>query len=138
MRLLDAHALIYDNIAALVDFTDQSLPPYAILSHTWGDEEVLFQDIGLGPQHEIQWDAAIHPTLRRRGSFWSNESISSIDAVSSVDSTESVPFVALDVETSPEKRVYFGTSDGDSMPSNIRPDGMTWVEVIVNKVAKVR
>ena len=28
----------------LVDFTG-SIPPYAILSHTWGDEEVTLQDL---------------------------------------------------------------------------------------------
>lgn len=54
MRLLDAKALIYNNVANLVDFPDASRAPrYAILSHTWGVEEVLFQDIHLGPQHEL-------------------------------------------------------------------------------------
>jgi hypothetical protein len=27
------------------NFHDDKVPPYAILSHTWGDEEVLFQDL---------------------------------------------------------------------------------------------
>lgn len=36
---------------SLVQFFDQDVPPYAILSHTWGDEEVTYQDIisGAGP-----------------------------------------------------------------------------------------
>lgn len=40
MRLLDVETL------RLVDFPDkQALPPYAILSHVWGIEEVTFRDI---------------------------------------------------------------------------------------------
>ena len=67
MRLLDAEALIYDNVAALVDFPDESLAPeYAILSHTWEEEEVLFHDIALGPQHEVQLSVASIRALRRR------------------------------------------------------------------------
>ena len=66
MRLLDAEALIYDNVAELVDFPDESLAPeYAILSHTWEQEEVLFQDIVLGPQHEIQPSMSYMRALRR-------------------------------------------------------------------------
>jgi hypothetical protein len=54
MRLLDAKALIYDNIAQLKEFPNaQSAPEYAILSHTWEKEEVLFEDIALGPQYEV-------------------------------------------------------------------------------------
>ncbi|KAH6611511.1 het domain [Trichoderma cornu-damae] len=39
MRLLDAKTL------ALVDITDDDVPPYAILSHTWGDEEITIQQL---------------------------------------------------------------------------------------------
>ncbi|KAL7801883.1 hypothetical protein V8C43DRAFT_272207 [Trichoderma afarasin] len=39
MRLLDARTL------GLVDITDDSIPPYAILSHTWGDEEITIQQL---------------------------------------------------------------------------------------------
>ena len=54
MRLLDARALVYDNIARLAEYPDASQAPrYAILSHTWENEEVLFEDIGLGPQYEV-------------------------------------------------------------------------------------
>ena len=67
MRLLDAEALIYDNIAELVDFPDvSSAPPYAILSHTWEQEEVLFHDVPLGPQHEFKVTAASVRALQRR------------------------------------------------------------------------
>ncbi|KAL7915311.1 hypothetical protein GGI35DRAFT_489010 [Trichoderma velutinum] len=39
MRLLDARTL------GLVDVSDDGIPPYAILSHTWGDEEITIQQL---------------------------------------------------------------------------------------------
>jgi hypothetical protein len=39
MRLLCSKNL------ALEEFNDKRLPPYAILSHTWGEGEVSFQDL---------------------------------------------------------------------------------------------
>jgi len=39
MRLLNAITL------QLEEFPDNAIPKYAILSHTWGRDEVLFQDI---------------------------------------------------------------------------------------------
>lgn len=66
MRLLDAEALIYDDVAELVEFTDESsAPPYAILSHTWEQEEVLFADLPLGPHHEIRPTMAMIRAQRR-------------------------------------------------------------------------
>ncbi|KAK1758188.1 heterokaryon incompatibility protein-domain-containing protein [Echria macrotheca] len=44
MRLLNAQDL------TLKEFFSR-VPPYAILSHTWGSEEVTFQDMGIGLQH---------------------------------------------------------------------------------------
>jgi tetratricopeptide (TPR) repeat protein len=43
MRLLH-----FDHSERLVstDFSGKSIPPYAILSHRWGDSEVLFEDLG--------------------------------------------------------------------------------------------
>lgn len=38
MRLIDVNTL------KLKEFFGSAIPPYAILSHTWGDEEVTFQD----------------------------------------------------------------------------------------------
>ena len=52
MRLLDARALIHEGVARLVDDVEVGHPLYAILSHTWGREEVLFEDIKLGPDFE--------------------------------------------------------------------------------------
>ncbi|RDW63503.1 hypothetical protein BP6252_11048 [Coleophoma cylindrospora] len=39
MRLLDANTL------ELVDVRDDEIPPYVILSHTWGDEEISLQEL---------------------------------------------------------------------------------------------
>jgi hypothetical protein len=39
MRLLNTTSLEFEV------FSDDHLPPYAILSHTWGDEEVSYQDM---------------------------------------------------------------------------------------------
>ncbi|KAH0434875.1 het domain-containing protein [Colletotrichum camelliae] len=38
MRLIDVNSF------KLLEFSGSKIPPYAILSHTWGDEEVSFQD----------------------------------------------------------------------------------------------
>ncbi|KAI1384144.1 HET-domain-containing protein [Hypoxylon trugodes] len=42
MRLLNAHTL------KLVEFAGRDVPEYAILSHTWGQEEVTFEDLSTG------------------------------------------------------------------------------------------
>jgi hypothetical protein len=39
MRLLNVKSL------ELQQFVDSKIPQYVILSHTWGDEEVLFEDL---------------------------------------------------------------------------------------------
>ncbi|KAL9620041.1 MAG: hypothetical protein Q9160_005419 [Pyrenula sp. 1 TL-2023] len=53
MRLLDARALIHEGVSRLVNDDEVGQPHYAILSHTWEKEEVLFEDIALGPSHKI-------------------------------------------------------------------------------------
>lgn len=63
MRLIDVEALIYDNEPVMIEvFDERKLPEYAILSHTWEEEELLYQDFHLGPQHEFE------PVTRRRNS----------------------------------------------------------------------
>jgi len=39
--------LINTSTIELRDFSLSIIPPYAILSHTWGEEEVTFQDMSL-------------------------------------------------------------------------------------------
>lgn len=47
MRLLNAQTM------KLEEFFDKKVPNYAILSHTWGEDEVTFRDFDpvLGPRH---------------------------------------------------------------------------------------
>ncbi|KAK5662527.1 hypothetical protein OQA88_8439 [Cercophora sp. LCS_1] len=40
--------LIHTTTYRFREFNDRDAPPYAILSHTWGDEEVTFQDMARG------------------------------------------------------------------------------------------
>lgn len=42
MRLLNVHTL------QLEDFTRRKVPPYCILSHRWGDDEVSFKELRKG------------------------------------------------------------------------------------------
>jgi hypothetical protein len=37
--------LIRGNTLELVEFSDSDIPPYAILSHTWGSEEITYQEM---------------------------------------------------------------------------------------------
>lgn len=48
MRLLNAQTYQYH------EFYDGNTPPYGILSHTWGDGEVSFQDLCHGPSPAVQ------------------------------------------------------------------------------------
>jgi hypothetical protein len=47
MRLLHINQIDGDNQLRLVEFSGQDIPPYAILSHTWGpdSEEVTYHDV---------------------------------------------------------------------------------------------
>jgi hypothetical protein len=50
MRLLNVNAQKLE----LVEFFGDQIPPYAILSHTWGDDEVTFQDLQRGQyEHKL-------------------------------------------------------------------------------------
>jgi hypothetical protein len=40
--------LLHSKSLELEEFIGQDIPPYAILSHTWGDGEVFFQDLQSG------------------------------------------------------------------------------------------
>lgn len=40
--------LLHTTDLKLKEFFGPNIPPYVILSHTWGDEEVLFNDIQAG------------------------------------------------------------------------------------------
>ena len=40
--------LLHTKNLQLAEFQGQNTPPYAILSHTWAEEEVLFRDVQEG------------------------------------------------------------------------------------------
>ncbi|ROV87718.1 hypothetical protein VSDG_09744 [Cytospora chrysosperma] len=46
MRLLHAQTLEFEDFASL-----ETTPKYAILSHTWGNEEVTYEDMRDGLEH---------------------------------------------------------------------------------------
>jgi hypothetical protein len=47
--------LIHGQTLKIVDFADHHhIPPYAILSHTWSDEEVTFQDMSMDLSNEAR------------------------------------------------------------------------------------
>ena len=55
MRLLNSYT---DEIREFI--TDDCIPPYAILSHTWADEEVTFRDRELLPAPAVEAKQRLH------------------------------------------------------------------------------
>ncbi|KAK4625419.1 Vegetative incompatibility protein HET-E-1 [Fulvia fulva] len=51
MRLLHVAALLESGRLELEEFIGSDVPSYAILSHTWGHDEVLYSDIASGRAH---------------------------------------------------------------------------------------
>ena len=123
MRLLDAEALIYHNVARLVEFPDADrAPSYAILSHTWAEEEVLFEDIKLGPQHEIATDTDFcysqeYSKLTRRidpwlsEGFWPRSDAESMKISSDEDDSDFLP-INENVDEMEIGSVLKGSGDG--------------------------
>ncbi|PHH79370.1 hypothetical protein CDD82_2429 [Ophiocordyceps australis] len=52
MRLIRASTAVEPSGLAFRDFTPDHVPPYAILSHTWGDDEVIYGDCLSGTAHQ--------------------------------------------------------------------------------------
>src|SRR5438034_757750 len=50
----------------LLDFFDEQKPPYAILSHTWGSEEVTLQDLEKLHEGETNYPSA-DPICKKTG-----------------------------------------------------------------------
>lgn len=67
MRLINTTTL------ALEEFTEQDIPPYAILSHTWSQNEVSLQEMLETTQEELEEKEGYHKIsgfcdyARRRG-----------------------------------------------------------------------
>ncbi|KAF1945710.1 HET-domain-containing protein [Clathrospora elynae] len=66
MRLIEAAYFVDAARSVLRTFNDESqLPPYAILSHTWGDEEVTLQDLDTHSS-----DAQRRSRVRNMSGYW--------------------------------------------------------------------
>ena len=101
MRLLSAWLLVHKGQVKLVDFpNERSLPKYAILSHTWAEEEVLFDDLALGPNHEFLPDPTLVGAERSSQSTeadWEDSEASNCD-IASAASSEIGDLESIDLE----------------------------------------
>ncbi|KAI3547734.1 HET domain-containing protein [Colletotrichum abscissum] len=86
MRLLETETL------TLHEFVEGHVPEYAILSHTWGEEEVLFRDLENGPSDKAGW-IKIQSACRvayKRGYDWIWIDTCCIDKASSSELSEAI------------------------------------------------
>jgi hypothetical protein len=87
MRLVNTKTL------GLEDFSQKTIPEYAILSHTWGDKEVSFQDMSLPSQIFMKGYKKIEKTCRMalfEGHQYVWIDTCCIDKSSSAELTESI------------------------------------------------
>ncbi|UPL02655.1 hypothetical protein LCI18_013589 [Fusarium solani-melongenae] len=88
MRLINAHTLL------LHEFYGENTPPYAILSHTWGDQEVTFQDWkDLGTAAAKSGFTKVRCACQQaltRGLEWMWIDTNCIDKISSAELTEAI------------------------------------------------
>lgn len=74
MRLLHVAALLESGRLELEEFIGSDVPSYAILSHTWGHDEVLYSDIASGRAHARDGLRKIHFTVSQARSHRRNTS----------------------------------------------------------------
>lgn len=87
MRLINTTTL------ELQDFSASVIPPYAILSHTWGDDEVSFQDMALASRSSKKGFSKIIQTCqlaRKKNLEFAWVDTCCIDKSSSAELTESI------------------------------------------------
>ncbi|OLN81921.1 Vegetative incompatibility protein HET-E-1-like protein 18 [Colletotrichum chlorophyti] len=86
MRLLDTTTL------QLTEFIGEQLPRYAILSHTWAHDEVLFQDLQHDPSAKAGWTKVLAACqlARDRGYSWIWIDTCCIDKSSSSELSEAI------------------------------------------------
>lgn len=87
MRLLNTESLEFK------EFFDSQIPEYAILSHTWGDEEVTFQEFRKGKRQDSQGYAKIRQCCvlaASRGFQWVWIDTCCIDKKSSAELSEAI------------------------------------------------
>lgn len=89
MRLLNVNAQKLE----LVEFFGNQIPPYAILSHTWGNDEVTFQDVQRGQyEHKLGYRkiCLTRQQTRRDGKSWCWVDTCCIDKSSSAELSEAI------------------------------------------------
>lgn len=87
MRLLNVNTLL------LEEYFDRNVPPYAILSHRWRDDEVSFQDIqGPPPTHKAGYEKIRQTCLRASEDGFTHAWVDTccIDKSSSAELSESI------------------------------------------------
>lgn len=80
-------------VPEIKEFHDQNRPPYAILSHTWGDDEVLFADLKVPGVAERPGFRKIQMTLhqaREDGLQWAWVDNACINKDSSAELSEAI------------------------------------------------
>lgn len=93
MRLIRSSSLDQPEGLAFRDFPVSQLPPYAILSHTWGNDEVVWEDFQAGTATEKESYSKIrHSCLQaiRDGLEWVWIDSACIDKRSSAELSESI------------------------------------------------
>lgn len=88
--------LVNTQTGALEEFQGVNVPPYAILSHTWEDEEATFQDMCRGTYHGKRGYAKVERTCRKAaqsglGYAWIDTCC--IDKTSSAELSEAINFM---------------------------------------------
>ncbi|EHK42059.1 hypothetical protein TRIATDRAFT_229477, partial [Trichoderma atroviride IMI 206040] len=142
MRLLDAKTL------ELVDILDDDVPPYAIISHTWGDEELTIQQLRRLGRHSHLASSSPKPLDRKRRAILSKKGYVKIsgaarlavsrglnylwadtcciDKTSSSELSEAINSMYLWYEQSAECYAYLSdveppaTQDGNAFDKNLR------------------
>jgi hypothetical protein len=117
MRLLNTNSLSFES------FHGRQRPPYAILSHTWGEDEVLFDDIRTKPRRKWKRKQGAPKVigsarLARRQSFdyiWIDTCC--IDKSSSAELSEAINSMFLWYEESAVCYVYLSDVLADGLPS---------------------
>jgi hypothetical protein len=105
--------LINATTLTLQEFVDDDIPPYNILSHTWAEEEVTFQDMMSGTEkgraayHKVMNMArlSLHPPTEYIGCNWVWIDTCCIDKSSSAGLSE-----AINSEDS--HKIYLNRVDG--------------------------
>ncbi|KPM41714.1 hypothetical protein AK830_g4825 [Neonectria ditissima] len=124
MRLINARTLL------LREFYGENIPPYAILSHTWGDQEVTFQDWkDHSTAPEKSGYAKIHGACSQallQGIEWVWVDTNCIDKSSSAELTEAINSMFMYYQQSNVCFAYLGDvpsaegPDSDSLLSHVR------------------